>query len=388
MERFTQVKVGLLGGGQLARMLAMKGHELGLQMYVLSKSKEDPAAQVTSHWFQGDPFKAPSLEKFLSLVDVATFESEFLNAELLQQVSKKSRTLICPHPLAMSQVQDRWSQKVGLQKAGLPVAPFYKVDHRDDLLQAWRKFQNRGMVLKKRRFGYDGYGTFIIHSEKELQSFNIPHEALKDGLVAEAFENFKRELAILAARNRRGEICFFPLVETRQRNAQCFWVKGPVEHQQLEDLKKGIITYLEAYDYEGVMAFELFDQGDDLLMNEVAPRVHNSGHYSLEALCPDQFTVHLLSILNQALPSRPMEVAGGYAMVNLLGCEVGAGGKGLAPKWEAPLEVAKKMAHVKWHWYGKKSHRVNRKMGHMSAVGSTGEEALRFLLDVHKGFQL
>lgn len=374
-QNFTQLKIGLLGGGQLARMLAIKGHELGLQMYVLSPSQEDPAAQVTSHWVCGNPNKTSDLEKFLSLVDMATFESEFLDGPLLHKVSRESRTPIRPKPLTMSQIQDRLTQKRGLQKSQLPYIPFYKVDNKDDLLNAWDQLKETGMVLKKRRFGYDGYGTFIIRSDRDLKSLSIDFKANKDGFITEAFQDFKRELALLTARNRQGEVCFFPLVETLQKEARCFWVKGPVRHKKLTSLKKKITSYLEANRYEGVMAFELFDMGSHLLINEVAPRVHNSAHYSLDALSPDQFTIHLLSILNQTLPSQPLEWASGYAMLNLLGQTE------KLPKW-------KPSPHMKIHWYGKKQNRMGRKMGHINTIGSSASRALNRLLKLHGNFQL
>ena len=379
-------------------MLAIKGHELGLQMYVLSPSKEDPAAQVTSHWICGDPSKAPALKKFLSLVDIATFENEFLDGELLQKMSKESRTPIRPKPLTMSKIQDRLTQKQSLQKSELPHTVFYKVDNSDDLLKTWEKLKKTGMVLKQRRFGYDGHGTLIIRSDRDFKSLNqtnilkatefagdtppvssdqCDHLGYrhKDGFIAEAFQNFKRELALLTARNRRGEVCFFPLVETLQKKAQCFWVKGPTKHKKLTSLKKKITTYLEKNHYEGVMAFELFDMGRDLLVNEVAPRVHNSAHYSLDALTPDQFTIHLLSILNQTLPPNPLELASGYAMVNLLGQT------GKLPKWSIS-------PNIKIHWYGKTQNRIGRKMGHINTTGPSANRALNKLLESYGNFQL
>ena len=377
MQNFAQLKVGLLGGGQLARMLAIKGHELGLQIYVLSPSKEDPAAQVTSHWINGDPRTSSALKKFLPLVDIATFESEFLDGKLLQKISKESGTPIRPKPLTMFQMQDRFIQKQGFQKSNLPHSPFYKVNNRNEMLKIWEEFKKTGMVLKTRRFGYDGYGTFVIRSDEDLESLDLDFKSqdYSNGFIAEVFKNFKRELALLAARNRQGEICFFPLVETLQKKARCFWVKGPTQHKKLTSLKKKITHYLEANQYEGVIAFELFDMGQELLINEVAPRVHNSAHYSLEALNPDQFTIHFLSILNQTLPTKPLELASGYAMVNLLGQTE------KLPKW-------KTSPHIKIHWYGKKQNRVGRKMGHINTTGPSARHALNKLLESHENFQL
>ena len=380
----NQSKIGIFGGGQLARMLVIKGHELGLQMYVLSPSKEDPAAQVTSHWIQGDPNKSRDIKKFLSLVNLATFESEFFDGQLLHKHSKDLNTPIRPKPLTMHQIQDRLKQKQKLQKYDLPQAPFYKVNNKKDLLKAWSIFYTKGMVLKTRRFGYDGYGTFIFppyshqnngeEIEAQIKKWNISFQN-KEGFIAEAFQKFKRELSLIAARNYRGEICFFPLVETYQKESRCFWVKGPSQHKKLSPLKRKIKKYLEDIRYEGVIAFELFDMGKDLLINEIAPRVHNSGHYSLDALLPDQFTLHLLSILNQSLPCQPLELTSGYAMVNLLG------GTQKQPHWTLHPKI-------KLHWYGKKENRVGRKMGHINATGPSAKKALQILLESERNFKL
>lgn len=358
-------------------MLAIKGHELGLQMYVLSPSPEDPAAQVTSHWICGNPNHTAGIKKLLPLVDLLTFESEFIDGNLLQRLSKEYNTPVRPHPQIMSQIQDRFYQKEDLKKWELPQAPFYGVNNKKELADIWKKLANEGMVLKTRRFGYDGYGTFIISSQKDFNrlDINFKDKKFKYRFIAEPFQKFQRELALLIARNHRGEICFFPLVETQQKEAKCFWVQGPTQHKKLTSLKKKIATYLTALHYEGVIAFELFDMGSDLLVNEVAPRVHNSAHYSLDALHPDQFTTHLLSIINSPLPRQPLESVSGYAMVNLLGQTE------RQPQWTLS-------PNVKLHWYGKKENKKGRKMGHINATGRTSSQALKTLLHSLKDFQL
>ena len=178
----------------------------------------------------------------------------------------------------------------------------------------------------------------------------------------------------MAARNRRGEIAYLPLVESRQEQARCLWVKGPIKLAKMENLKKRISRFLNRVGYEGIIAFELFDSRNELIINELAPRVHNSGHYSLDALSEDQFTLHLKAIVNARLRS-PHPLGKGFAMLNLLG------EKSITPRWQLPAEI-------KLHWYGKKDNRPGRKMGHINVVGSSPTQALNKVLRARKEFQL
>ena len=369
------LKIGLLGGGQLARMLALKGHELGFEMHALSTLSQDPVAQVVQHHHLGEMGKLQDLQKFLQVVDVITFESEFLDAELLQQAAQttKKSSAIWPHPLTMGVLQDRLSQKNILLASNLPTLPFAPIES----LQQAEEFllkNKRGIVLKQRRFGYDGYGTFHAKSAKELQTqfhhwgHNIPP------LIAEPRCAFQRELAISFCRNRSGQVISFPLVESKQVNSRCLWVKGPCQHRQILSLSKKIKKFLKKIDYVGCIAFELFDTGKDLLINEIAPRVHNSAHYSLDALSLDQFSAHLMAIADFDL-STPQSYSKGFAMINLLGKS------DKSPAWG-------KLDDVRLHWYGKNSNRPGRKMGHLTALATTPEKALTKVKSAERTFQL
>ncbi|HRO66758.1 MAG TPA: ATP-grasp domain-containing protein, partial [Pseudobdellovibrionaceae bacterium] len=277
-------RIGLLGGGQLARMLALKGQELGLEMHVLSAQASDPAAQVTRHWHQGSPDRAEDLAAFFKSVDVVTVESEFHEAALLAEAEKTSGTKLFPSAANLGSLQDRLPQKELLKNSGLRTAPFLAVDSWADMDRAFAAFEGE-FVLKKRRGGYDGYGTFIVRSKKDLERLKITFDPTLSPCIAEAFVPFRRELAVIAARNPQGEITLLPMVETHQVDSRLDWLKGPVRHGGLRALQKGLGKFLEKLDYVGVIAFELFETQDRLLwINEVAPRVHNSGHYSLEAV--------------------------------------------------------------------------------------------------------
>ncbi len=356
-------KIGILGGGQLARMLALKAHELGLKPCVLSADKDDPAAQVTSFWTQGDIHRTSDVTRFLKKTDIVTFENEFVSAPALMQSMKKIKTPIHPRPQIISQLQDRWFQKRLLKKHHIPTAPFFKIDNREQAQKALDHFKGR-MVLKKRLFGYDGKGTFVIQHMKQMPPGN--------NWIAEEFIPFKRELALILAVSKN-QITPLPLVETFQKNFRCYWVKGPVFHPKTADLTKKLKIFLRKINYRGVIAFEIFDISKKLIVNETAPRVHNSGHYSLNALSKDQFSLHLESILD--LPLQPPKIlCGGFAMLNLLG------------KREAGNNW-KKIKGISLHSYGKKILKAGRKMGHLNSCADSPQKALENLFRAEKYFQ-
>jgi 5-(carboxyamino)imidazole ribonucleotide synthase len=259
MKSAPQIKIGLLGSGQLARMLALRAHSLGLIPHVYGGSADDPAAQVSAYHTPGDLKDFQRIEEFLKGVDVATFESEFMDGRRLKELSRSTKTPIWPEPLQMEGLQDRLSQKNLLLEQGMATSPFLKVSRLVDLEKAREAFFPAGFVLKKRKFGYDGYGTFVIRSDKDFEAVKSKLDSTAEGFIAEAVVKFKRELAISAVRNKNGQVVFLPLVESFQKDSRCFWVKGPVAHSGLKRLKGKIKTLLNEIDYIGIMAFELFD---------------------------------------------------------------------------------------------------------------------------------
>jgi 5-(carboxyamino)imidazole ribonucleotide synthase len=362
-------KVGILGGGQLARMLILEGHRLGLEMHVLCTSKNEPAAQVTSHVHIGTIDSLDDLNKFFKDLDAVTFESEFVDIGRITQ-SAFSDIHFFPNMQAIELVQDRLTQKQLLDDHDIPTAAWLPVASNDDLRKAATKFK-KGFVLKKRRFGYDGYGTYMI------KKVSPQHEKLlletPAGFIAEEIIPFIRELATTAVRSK-SQLQFLPLVETKQVDSRCLWVRGPLSDKALTPLKKNITRLLGGLNYTGAIAFELFETKKGLLVNEIAPRVHNSAHYSLDGLNLSQFEYHLRAGLNWQLPP-PASIAKGFAMVNLLGegngqvklSDIGAG---------------------KLHWYGKSDNRKGRKLGHITCLGATSDKALASALKWRKDFIL
>ena len=356
--------VGILGGGQLARMLALKAHDLGIPVSVLSENPGDPAAQVTALWVQGRLDDRKSLHDFMKRCSVVTFESEFLDAQVLGEIQKETQVPVYPKTQDMATLQDRLTQKTWLVKNGLATSEFTPVTTELDVRQVFREFGGK-VVFKKRRFGYDGYGTFIARNESDLESISSEVVRSEHGFIAERFVPFKREIAVMAARGLNGKTTLLPFVQTHQENSRCLWVKGPLkETPAFKTMAKKIVKFLATIDYVGIMGIELFDTGRELLVNELAPRVHNSGHYSLDALTTDQFSLHLKALLGLDL-GQPAPLKKGFAMYNLLGTSL------QKPEW-----MPEATRDVKLHWYGKSENRPGRKMGHVTTLDATPEKAL------------
>lgn len=362
MNTLLGKKLGILGGGQLARMLALQAHKLGLEVRLLSNHPQDPAAQVVSHHRLGNPFDFQDVERFVKDLDLLTFESEFIQAKLLKPLESQKNLHIFPSLDAMAILQDRLSQKAAFQEAHLPTARFMALHEKADLKHAYELFKG-SFVLKKRIGGYDGNGTFVIKSQSDLEKF-LNHQDLDLGtFIAEEFISFKKECAFSMARNASGEMVILPLVEVQSFENKCDLVSGPIKHPAFNKLVAHCAHFLENLHYEGLCSFELFDTGSKLLVNETAPRVHNTAHYSLDALNIDQFTLHLKAGTNQIFYEVKSKVPA-FAMANLLGTS------NQTPEFPEFLTG-------QLHWYGKTENRPGRKMGHINYCGKSRSSLLK-----------
>lgn len=365
--------IGILGGGQLARMLVLEAHRRGLPVAVLSPLVSDPAREVTGHWVQGDPGKASDLLAFMKKCSVVTFESEFYNAEVIKTASKETGVPVHPEPSLMGLLQDRLTQKQLFDEYEIPTSPWRPVDTLEDAVVAWVAL-NEKVVFKKRRGGYDGYGTFVVKSEKDLTDFARKNGEGKapEAFIAESWIRFRREVAVIAVRDLNGAVFFYPFVESRQENSRCLWVQGPLrETRAHEAMKKKIAKFLTGIGYVGAMGIEMFEtQNNELIVNEIAPRVHNSGHYTMDAFSMSQFALHLRAVSGVASEGLAIPLSKAFAMWNLLGSEKPAA-KTLTP-WRAQAISGS----ATLHWYGKFESRAGRKMGHVNALSKTPKAAL------------
>lgn len=360
--------LGILGGGQLARMLALAAHPLGIPVAVLTAQANDPAALVCGQTQIGSLEDEKDLKRFLTTVGTVTFESEFVNIDKMKRCLP-SGLKVFPALDVIEAIQDRLTQKQLLNRYKIPTSPWLAVGNKRDLQDARKRFP-KGFVLKQRRFGYDGYGTFVFKNGEGDESVLLksPH-----GFIAEEFVPFERELALSLVRSRTQGFVTLPLVESVQRDSRCYSVCGPIEHPKLKALEKRLKALMDEVDYIGILAFELFETKSGLLVNELAPRVHNSAHYSQNALACSQFEYHLRAGLDLPLPNVEL-MRKGFAMVNLLG----EGGR---------VELSRRPEGY-LHWYGKNENRPGRKLGHINVLGSNPRSALKKAELWRKDFKL
>lgn len=366
------IPVGVLGGGQLARMLALAAHPLGMAPYVLCEQITEPAAQVTQGWLKGHGNNAKDLETLLSQVQTLTFESEFFDLEPLKKVATKyPEVYIYPHPEIMQTLQDRRTQKAFLDQNQLPTAPWCKVTGPADLPAAAAQL-GFPFVVKKAQGGYDGYGTFFVRSAADFAILEA--KALEDRAlwpaIAEKAISFKRELAFMVFRSRQGDIAFYPLIETVQKDSRCDVVSGPYRHRGIGAIQTRLKKALKAADYVGALGVEMFEAANGkLLINELAPRVHNTGHYSQNVMNFDQFQLHLLCGLNRPLP-RLQQLAPAFVMTNLIGH-----GQQIPARHLSSNRITGAL-----HWYGKSEFRRGRKLGHINYWGKNLKALIRLAL--------
>jgi len=341
--------VGILGAGQLGRMLALAGYPLGMRFVAYDEAPEAPAGHLLDLTVAGwDDDSA--IDAFGSSCTLATYEFENVPVAAVRRLA--ARIPVFPSPQALETAQDRLSEKTLFRSLGIETAPFAPVDTLPELEDALRAIGLPAM-LKTRRMGYDGKGQRLL---QEVSDARRAFEALgARNLILEGFVSFERELSILAARSTRGETVVWPLVENVHRDGILRLSTAPAADEGgtlLASAARIVSAVLEALDYAGVLAIELFDRGGRLLANEMAPRVHNSGHWTIEGSTTSQFENHLRAIAGWPLGST--ETAGCAAMVNLVG-EI--------PDPERVLEIPG--AHL--HLYGK-SPRPGRKLGHVTLV--------------------
>ena len=379
MTNSANLFVGILGDGQLARMMCQEAHKLNIRTSVLTTSLKNPACLVNSDNFLVDDISPETILAFAMYckqIDpeaVLTVESEFINPEFLSNAQTKTDVKVFPWIKDLAQIRDRKPQKEFLSQYKIPTSPTYPIVSFEELKS---HLSQKPVVLKKRLFGYDGYGTVILNNLNDLDKLEPDFKA--EDWIFEDFIAFKRELAVSFARNPKGDTCIFPWVETHQENSKCLWVKGPMSlSKEMKTLQTQIAKALEAINYVGFITFEVFESKlGDLLINEIAPRVHNSAHYSLEALYLNQFKAHLLAVLDLDLPLMP-KVVSPFAMYNLI-----------ASKEMNNPSIPVTSNSVFLNWYQKNQSRPGRKMGHITSLASTFEEALLGLKENIKDFDL
>lgn len=362
-------RLGILGGGQLAQMLTQAAISLGIETVIFERTADSPASRLTHHQIVGQWDDDAALAQFAALCDVITLENEFVDAGILRRLEAVGLP-VYPTSDTLAAIQDKLVQKQRIESAGLAVPNFRAVDSPDDVKAAAEDL-GYPLLLKARRDGYDGYGNVTILSAEDIPAAWEKLGAHKGRkLLVESFVPFTRELAVMVLRGRDGETRTYPVVETVQKNHICHVVRAPApisseSAAQAANLARQAVAAVNGVGVFGVELFELAD--GSVLYNEMAPRTHNSGHYTMEGCVTSQFENHIRAVLGWPLGSTEM-VAPAAVMVNILG-----GRNGAANPDGIREALATSGAHV--HIYGKRDVRTGRKMGHVTALGDSIEEA-------------
>ncbi len=353
--------VGVIGGGQLAWMMGQVAATVGVKLVVQTPSATDPAVAVAQSVIPAAVSDVAGTERLAQQCDVITFENEFVDLPGLEHLVNRG-TRFYPSLSTLQPLLDKWAQRHFLARLGLPVPSF----------QAYSPGSARELsfpcVLKTRRHGYDGQGTRIIRQAIDLPQTEVDPESW----LLEAFVPYERELAIIGARNTTGEIRLYPVVETYQVDQVCRWVVAPafLDAAIVATVNHYCRQVLEALDYVGVLGMELFllperpgQPHQQLLINELAPRTHNSGHYTLEACATSQFAMQLQAVTGQPLGNTDLTCVQAV-MVNLLGYESTES----ESDYSQALTALSNYPNAHLRWYGKPQARPGRKLGHVTVT--------------------
>ncbi len=360
-------RIGIVGGGQLGKMLTLEAKKMGFHVTVIDPTPKSPSGQVADEQIVAPYNDEKAIRELAKKSDYMTFEIELANAQILNELSKKG-IVINPSAKTLEIIKDKLLQKQFLKKSAMPVADFTAVETKEDIKKVAQKFKYP-ILLKARFDAYDGRGNALIKNEKDIDR---GLEKLRERkLYVEKFMQFTKELAIMVARNTKGEIKTYPVVETIHKNNICHTVIAPAPvttriHKKAKRLATKVMKKLKG---AGVFGIEMFlTKGNKIFINELAPRVHNSGHYSIEGCVTSQFEQHIRAITGMPLGNTDMLMPASV-MVNILGDRQGSAEvKG--------LEKALKIPNVSVHIYGKMDTKHERKMGHVTAIDKDLKSAL------------
>ena len=360
--------LGILGGGQLGKMLLAETRKMDIATKVLDPSKEAPSRLACNTFVQGDLMDFDTVVQFGQGIDILTIEIENVNADALQALEKQG-VKVYPSSQTLRTIQNKCTQKLFFVDHNLPTAPFQRFAYKDEMIHAIEnQALNFPFVWKSAQFGYDGNGVKMINSIADTK--DLP----SGQCMAEMLIDFKMELAVTVARRPSGEVKLFPVVEMdfHPEANQVTYVICPARISE-DIVQKAELVAMKAaaaFEHVGLLAVEMFLTHDgEILINEVAPRTHNSGHHTIESSYTSQFEQHLRAVLDLPLGSTEMKTPA--VMVNLVGAEGFSG-----PVYYENIEKVLAQKGVSVHVYGKTETRPFRKMGHCTVVAPTADAAL------------
>ncbi|MGM0506661.1 MAG: 5-(carboxyamino)imidazole ribonucleotide synthase [Bacteroidota bacterium] len=368
----SNLKLGFFGAGQLARMTALQAFRYGLQVAAYSdRSENEPVQWMTPHTASSSFDDEESMIEFARGCDLITLENEFIDSALLARVRDASGTPIYPTPESFATIENKRIEKETFQSAGLDVTPWSVIDS-PEKLDAFGESHGWPYLLKSSKGGYDGYGNRTVDGPDDAREAWSRLGADKGHeVIAEAFVDFTHELAVQVARNRTGSVVY-PCCETIQENHICIAVRSPapVPEAIQNEAQRMALKATEAIDGIGIFAYEFFlTKSGKLLINESAPRPHNSGHYTIEGCITSQFENHARAVLGWPLGSTGMR-APAVVMINLLGTDA-------RPAIVEGAESILNESDAHLHIYGKIDSRPGRKMGHLTLLGDDSDSLLK-----------
>ena len=372
----SNFKLGILGGGQLGKMLLYDTRKFDIYTCVLDPSNEAPCKIGCNEFYTGDLMDYETVYKFGNKVDVLTIEIENVNVNALEALEKEG-IKVFPSSKTIKTIQNKATQKLFYRDHNIPTADFSRFAYASEINES---IKHGGLqfpfVWKSAQFGYDGQGVKIIRSEADLT--DLPNVEC----IAESMIPFKNELSVIVARNLKGDVKSYPVVEMEfhPEANQVEYVICParIDENIAKKAQEVALKVSEAFKHVGLLAVEMFQtQNDEILVNEVAPRPHNSGHHTIESSYTSQFEQHLRAILNLPLGKTDSKVGG--IMVNLVGAE-GYTGDVVYQNIESIMDMEGVIPHI----YGKKQTRPFRKMGHVTIVNKDINEARKVAEKVKK----
>lgn len=378
------LRLGFLGSGQLARMSAQQAFRFGIEVGAFAREAPDPEPleQMTPYATHGGFDDMEKLDEFCRQCDVVTLENEFIDSQILYRVADRTGVPVYPSPDSFAGIETKLLEKKTFADAGIPVTPYAAVDTADDI----HRFAGQHgwpLLLKSSKGGYDGYGNQTV---REAGQADEAFRALKGDqghqLIAEAFVDYRMELAVQVASNER-DMKVYPCCQTIQEDHICKAVlaPAPISPELQKQAREMAVEATRAIDGQGVFAYEFFLTGyDQLLLNEAAPRPHNSGHYTIEGCIGSQFENHVRAVLNLPMTETTMR-APAAVMINVLGTRDGPA---------RPEHVARALStqdgHL--HLYGKTRSRKGRKMGHYTLLGDQVHELYETAQSITKSIEL
>ena len=361
---YPLIDIGILGGGQLAKMMAQVAKQYGFAIHILDPTPDAPASSIADSHTVGDLYDESAIRSVVERCDVTTYDIEHIDTDALKKLVDEGFE-IHPSPHLLETIQDKFRQKEILSEHGVPVPRYVGIEKPDR-----KAFHDFGypLVQKSRRGGYDGGGVQILESESEF------HQAIQSPSMIEDLLRFEKELSVLVARGHDGQVVTYPVVEMvfnpEGNLLELLLAPARISDEIASKAESIAIKAVNSLDGVGIFGVELFLTKDgDVLLNEIAPRPHNSGHFTIEACVTDQFEQHLRAITG--LPLGSTELLKPAVMVNLLG----------APAFEGPplisgLSEILEFPGVSFHFYGKKVTRPMRKMGHVTILNDEIERGI------------